>query len=327
MPNLFDLNTASGVLGIVLTVVFFVIGYRQTIGARKERASSANKEMIDVLLRRLILEPSFSITADALEHFRTGSSIDEKVRLTDIHPAEAILALLYKKIVSSDYIAPDDRKTVLKKIQRLESSSDVEEEEEKVAVGSPGPSGRSSKRFPTEVSLGLLSALTAAFVGSGGIFVFSNKLPSDQNLIPSVLLGVVSIAATTLVLVLSVLLRERTLFGRQQSFQAITPAAEFEFDFVRRLKAIKADFEIRNQDIDLVVRANGERIAVELRYRIFGPSLAESLVRRVRNALPRHDCNRGYVVAKRFPARLTETVGDDLVKLVSPDEFLSLIAR
>lgn len=43
-------------IGVLVSVVFFVIGYRQTIGARKERAAAANRAVYKALLRRLVLE-------------------------------------------------------------------------------------------------------------------------------------------------------------------------------------------------------------------------------------------------------------------------------
>ena len=57
----FDISTFTGVLGVVLTVVFFAIGYRQTIGGRKERATSANKHLAEALFRRLALDEHFPI--------------------------------------------------------------------------------------------------------------------------------------------------------------------------------------------------------------------------------------------------------------------------
>ncbi len=44
------------VLGIVVSVGLFLIGYRQTVGARKERVTNANQEVEKILVRRIVLE-------------------------------------------------------------------------------------------------------------------------------------------------------------------------------------------------------------------------------------------------------------------------------
>ena len=42
-----------GVLGIVISVGLFFLGYRQTVGAKKERIINANGEVEKILVRRV----------------------------------------------------------------------------------------------------------------------------------------------------------------------------------------------------------------------------------------------------------------------------------
>ncbi|EGL17257.1 MULTISPECIES: hypothetical protein [unclassified Paenibacillus] len=42
-------------IGIAVSVLLSVIGYRQTIGAAKERQRNANKEIESLLLKRVLL--------------------------------------------------------------------------------------------------------------------------------------------------------------------------------------------------------------------------------------------------------------------------------
>ena len=62
-----DISLILSVLGVVLTVAFFVVGYRQTIGARKERARAANKELVVTLFRRFTLEKTFETSLEGIE--------------------------------------------------------------------------------------------------------------------------------------------------------------------------------------------------------------------------------------------------------------------
>ena len=45
MENVGMGNYALGSLGIIVSIILFLIGYRQTVGAKKERISSANTEI------------------------------------------------------------------------------------------------------------------------------------------------------------------------------------------------------------------------------------------------------------------------------------------
>ena len=45
-----------GIAGIAISVGLFFVGYRQTIGAKKERIRSANDETEKILVRRIVLE-------------------------------------------------------------------------------------------------------------------------------------------------------------------------------------------------------------------------------------------------------------------------------
>ena len=43
-------------VGILVSLILFVIGYRQTIGAKKERSKNANISIIRTIMRRMVLE-------------------------------------------------------------------------------------------------------------------------------------------------------------------------------------------------------------------------------------------------------------------------------
>ncbi|WP_076915310.1 MULTISPECIES: hypothetical protein [unclassified Pseudoalteromonas] len=45
-------------VGILVSLILFVIGYRQTIGAKKERSKNANISIIRTIMRRMVLEDS-----------------------------------------------------------------------------------------------------------------------------------------------------------------------------------------------------------------------------------------------------------------------------
>lgn len=42
--------------GIIVSIILYLLGYRQTIGAKKERIRTVNKEVEKVLIRRIVNE-------------------------------------------------------------------------------------------------------------------------------------------------------------------------------------------------------------------------------------------------------------------------------
>jgi len=89
----FDLPTMLSVVGVVLTVVFFVVGYRQTIGARRERTRAANKGIVDALFKRLTLEPAFSLGLTEIEKLRVGGALSASINISDMMKPSDIEAL------------------------------------------------------------------------------------------------------------------------------------------------------------------------------------------------------------------------------------------
>lgn len=54
------LEFALGAAGILVSVLLFLGGYRQTGGAKKERIRSANADVKKILVRRVVLEGPMS---------------------------------------------------------------------------------------------------------------------------------------------------------------------------------------------------------------------------------------------------------------------------
>ena len=132
----YDISTSLSVLGIVLTVLFFVVGYRQTIGARKERARAANSQVVDVLFRPLAHEEAFGLSADELAKLLDGWALQAKVRFSDILGASEVEALLVARVFENDYISDEQRKSILERVRRM-----FQGEAENAIVSDDGGSG------------------------------------------------------------------------------------------------------------------------------------------------------------------------------------------
>lgn len=95
-------------IGVAVSVTFFMIGYRQTIGARKERVASANRAVYRALLRRLVLE-NYAPKVEDLNRLVEGKAHEFRVSSGDLQSDEKLLSQVFAEIFDNDFIAPEKR--------------------------------------------------------------------------------------------------------------------------------------------------------------------------------------------------------------------------
>lgn len=318
-----DLGTLAGVLGVILTIVFFVVGYRQTIGAKKERVSAADRDVVETLLRRFTLEPDFSITLDEIERFVAGKAIDFHVKRLDVLSIDELWVLLYSRVVSTDYVSAKQRKPILEKINKSFEPK-------------PGDDGLLLKSSLAEealtkntkklqfASLGLISALmSGVLLALASSLVANYEKIATATKVPLIIGGALSLATAT-VLVLFFALRERQTATKETDFSVSRPRPyEFERGLIQRLKAIGVDIDMRQRAVDMIVTIKNRRVAVDMK--TFPPALrlAKSMAKRMNSSLAQFECDVGYfVIASPIPAQIRE-LNSDKVRFVEVDEFFN----
>ncbi|RJF75053.1 hypothetical protein [Rhodopseudomonas palustris] len=332
-----DLGTVAGLLGVALTVIFFVIGYRQTIGARKERAAATNRDIADTLLRRLTLESTFQITYHDIDRFAAGKTLENRVKRSDSLSVEELLVLLYSRVVSSDYIGTDQRQQLLDKINKCFKSESQDEgrlnrielvSERATSDGAASQmatdvKGRDEKQF---ILLGLISSLLAGIstVLATGIFesTLDGRITSPRILI----IGGALILVTSAALVLVYWLRERSAATRQiepvRNFAL--KAQDFERRFVRAIRASGMVATVSNDSaVDLVLSCGDKKFAIELK--LFPPNVrtTAAIIKRMSDALPRLGCEMGYLVVATAVPEVIKEAGTEKIIVVNDEEFFS----
>src|SRR5438874_4364877 len=110
-----DVYVQTG-LGILVSVVLFLFGYRQTIGARKERVRASNNSVHRALVRRMVLEnyqPRFNDISRILE----GKARDFQVSADDLYSEEQVLNQLFTEVFDNDLIAPSQRMEIERRLE------------------------------------------------------------------------------------------------------------------------------------------------------------------------------------------------------------------
>ena len=92
-----------GIAGIAVSVGLFFLGYRQTIGARKERTRSANEEIEKILVRRIVLE-EYAPRVEDIARLIDGKARDFHVRPMDLLSEGQLLNNIFTRVVETDFI-------------------------------------------------------------------------------------------------------------------------------------------------------------------------------------------------------------------------------
>ena len=104
------------IAGIGVSIVLFVLGYRSTIGARKERIRAARAEIVRVLLR-LVAVDGDELTLTILQRTIAGIAAQHGVEALAVGPPSLIANLLYAEIMTSDLMDGSVRESVRNRIE------------------------------------------------------------------------------------------------------------------------------------------------------------------------------------------------------------------
>jgi hypothetical protein len=316
-----DLGTFAGILGVILTIIFFVIGYRQTIGAKKERAAAAEREISETLLRRLTLEIDFSITQEDIERFVSGKALENRVRRSDVLTSEELWMLLYARIVSSDYLSAKQRKLILEKVNKCFKPLPRGD------LLSLAPQTANKAEAGDErqlIYIGLTSTIMVAVLGA-----ITSKFVEYLSFQPFVLIAGTLSLATATALTLYYWVREKNTATRPDLDLALaqTRTQEFESNVIQRLKATGIDVSLNQTEFDVVIRVKGRQIGVELRLNPPQRRMAVMILKRMDRALRRLGYDEGYlVVGTAIPEQIRD-MSTDTIKVLQVDEFLNRLTE
>ena len=323
-----DVGTLSGIIGVVLTIIFFFIGYRQTIGAKKERAHAASREIVDALLRRLVLEAGFSIKLSGIEKLIAGKSLEHKVSAGDMLSAEEIEALLYSRVVESDYIPSDQRKPI---VDRLEACFKGTQQETSFQIQ---PTARPSFRW-SEIGLGVASALSSVIItavfSSLTLSDFSKEAPFTQQY-ALIIVIIVLTTITAVAMVLFVRIREKT---QTTSTPVIVTAAEkreasFHRYLGRKLLSYGLNYiQTPPTGPDFIIYLGDKKIGIEavVDFSMSSASKLRSIFAKLRLQREGGVFDVGYIVtAYSVPEHVKKLARDD-IQILRETDFLDMLSK
>ena len=241
-------------LGALLSVALFLITYRQTVGARRERARAANSGLERMLTKRVVLE-RYLPEAEDLDRLIRAKAREQRVRHSDLARADELLDSVFARVLEDDLVAPDHRAEVLRALSILISA--VEDKPTGGAdLAENAPRGRQQVLF---CRLPRLAA--TLFVGA-----LVSVMPSGEDATTFVVVLGASFAGVGAALIF-LRLRETQEDTRSQ----VSPQAEalrFEREVAEVLRRAGARHDIQSQPdrgVDFIAELDGRTLAVEVK--------------------------------------------------------------
>ena len=155
---------ALGVLGIVVSVLLFLIGYRQTVGAKKERVIAGNAEVEKILVRRVVLE-EYKPTLPDISRLLEGKARDFRVKVGDLYSEAQVLNSIFTRMLETDFIAQAQRQEILTKLLPiLEESESEPYDEQKVLQLTERQDRRLTAAIATPATMAIIAATVGAIV-------------------------------------------------------------------------------------------------------------------------------------------------------------------
>jgi hypothetical protein len=258
------------IIGILISVSLFLIGYRKTIGAKKERIAAANANLEKILLRRIVLEKWTPILLD-LSRLIEGKARDYRVRSTELLSETQLLNMIYTRVLESDLIFTEQREEIIKRITPVLTTSESAPVKEEVFE-----EVLSSKKinWVAQVTIILMAIIASILGGIISVIPDIKNLPDKlTNIIPTSLsiLPTLSITITISLGIIAIwytISRWKNLQEEQPSKDSqVTGYIEFENDVRKILENSNLSIhpDTVDQGYDYLVEKGGKKILLELK--------------------------------------------------------------
>lgn len=313
-------------IGVAVSVIFFLIGYRQTIGARKERVGSANRAVYKALLRRLVLE-DYSPKIDDVNRLIEGKAHEFRVSPGDLHPDEQVLNQVFAEIFDNDFIAPEKRSEIEARVSSaFDQLNKGKQKLNEARLSSPDIEKRKTLLV---VMLGVLASLMGALFSL--VLIVGKDFPSTDDITAfRSLAPILAVFAASLVSVVAIAFVKRLREAPEElpsRVAAATEGALLEHEVATLLAKLEVPFEIEPKigllRPDFVINLGGKRVAIETKsWRSAPPlSVVARTVRYLQELLKHGSVDHAVLVTRARIPRHEAITGSDNIQIIAMKDF------
>jgi len=253
-------NYLLSFFGIAVSIILFLIGYRQTIGAKKERVNTANSEIEKVMIRRIVLE-KYSPKLIDISRLIEGKARDFRVKVGDLFSETQIMNCVYTRIVETDLIMHDQREEMISRIVPvLEEAEGTPLKEQTVVEISSGGSRKSRNQWYFSMIMGIFASILGTLVA---IIPKIGTIEMDiQTLSPII----IATASASLAIIISLYIFYRFKESQQEvnissKSEAMEQAINFERDAAKVIQKLGLKILMagpKNQGYDFAIKKNNK---------------------------------------------------------------------
>ena len=176
---------------IFISLVLFWIGYKETIGAKKQRIDSTYREIVKILVRNLV-NLNYVPTISEINRILQTKSTENKISVNDLPEEIKFIYALYARVSEDEILSADKKKELIDKI------NDYLEEIEKKA---PSIIDEEKERLNKETKYVIPLILFSVGVGiSVAFFLITNLLSNiviNFEIILAIITSITAVVAIT----------------------------------------------------------------------------------------------------------------------------------
>lgn len=319
------MDVLLGVAGIVVSVGLFILGYRQTVGARMERAVAANADLERLLVRRVVLE-GYAPNREALGRLLEAKARDARVPVGALHSEKQLLNTVYSRLLESDLIPPDRRDALLSQVVPALIVAEHQSLLEQLTFDVT----ESRRRYISQVTVFLLAMGSVASIIGGAIAVlpeFHTFRPDIRQLLANALPTV--LVSLAIIFSLVSFYRLRALQSGSREI-AVDRYSQFERDVLKQLGKAGAHWRraAPNDDFDFWVETRDRHFLVKVKAwdKVPPGKVVAAVVMRLAEAVRGAERTMGVVVTSVPIQSPSEHPADASVRLMTLRQFRDFLA-
>ena len=296
------------ILGILVSIVVSMWGYRQTVGARRELIRAANSELEKVLIRRIVLE-SYQPNVDDLSHMIGGKAFEHRIKREELLSETQLLEMVFTKLTESDFLTQDRRNEVLDRLSPVFVKVEKAIKEEAPIIESPRAGKPIFAGIYARNRLSFVIGLFASLFGAAMVAIIATE--ADVFSITSIILAFVG--SLVLISMIFSVYRARESGEESSARDAIQAARDFEQEVINTLTRLRIPVFIaeRTSGVDFIVTLGERRVLIEAKAHTRRPPLSyiRRSIERLNNAIREKNADEGIIVTKE-----SYEIPEDLLK-------------
>lgn len=311
-------------LGIFISLVLSIWGYRQIVSARRERIRATNSELEKVVIRRIVLE-SYQPTVDDLSRLIGGKAREHRIKRGDLFSETQLLETVFTRITESDFMTQDRRNEVLERLSPVFTRVEKALEEEIRTMELP----RAEKRIYARTTPAFTIGLSASLLGAVVVTIIS--LLFGAGTFPTMPIIIAFVGSLALIGGIFSIYRLRESAEEPSARSALQSAMDFEQEVINTLKKLRVPVFIaeRTSGFDLITTLGERRVLIEVKAHTRRPSLPylRNTIERLNRAIRTKNADEGIIVTKSSFELPHDFLEDTKIRIMTLRELRNYLAH